>query len=698
MAMPPKIMVTGDWGWEQYVLIETLRNKPASLRDTWVEATNFEIAMVRGGAGQLVECLGEEVASLVGEAHERLDRGEAEPPEGAPESIYLLTKQDRRKRKEGEADSKPVPDPDACLDEDWTGVPAEDRGRDQVWKIGLAIPAGEKCRGCVPVPLTEFAGDDTPVAVLDFRQGWLRENQEWLPTLLAGRRFLVRTHDPVAGPPEFPDLWQRVRGAKTGGRGVWFCPSQDLAQGSLRMPGAWQTQRHRILEYLCDDPTLWDEKEGWHDAVVVQIENDGALVLGPGNEPPGREGTLLVFPGDQPGSFAQRVAGDVLGAGIIMAATLCHVLGGELTHSELVWWTQRALVCVRRLLRRGYRQEDIKRGVLFPRSSLAKPEIAEADLPIPYEPPAPTLDSAIGLLKATDREYSESVVYTLGRFEICNQEFAEELLVTRHRIAKHVSSGEGVLSFAVFGGPGSGKSTLVSQLQESIGGALKGLTFNVSQFTSPDHLRDKLLEVQSWSLQGKIPFVQWDEFDCLWDGRQGGWVSRFLMPMQDAAFWDGHSQRSLGKCVFAFIGGTWPSDTEFRRWTERLANVPYKVRDFHSRLERVLSVPPVDPQGTSGRDCYLLNRAVAIRRELARTGVKQLHHGVMMLLLTARLRHGMRSLQTIIRSSALDRTTTFEPRHLPPLNVLEQHLRDAEAALTMVARDTEPSVAFRQGK
>jgi hypothetical protein len=247
-----------------------------------------------------------------------------------------------------------------------------------------------------------------------------------------------------------------------------------------------------------------------------------------------------------------------------------------------------------------------------------------------------------------------------------------------------------VLSFALFGGPGSGKSFLINQIQNSIGGKLKELSFNVSQFTSADHLRDKLLEVQSTYLQGDIPFVQWDEFDCLWDERQGGWLSRFLMPMQDAAFWDGNVRRELGQCVFAFIGGTWADAEAFREWVRDPKNVPYKAPDFHSRLNRVLDVPPVDAVGEQDQGPHLLNRALAVRRNLK---VERLDYGVMTMLLTAELRHGMRSLETIITSSSLSRTKIFLPRHLPPDSVLEHHLvnvSDAKKTVEYLNKQREP--------
>jgi hypothetical protein len=296
--MAGKILVTGDCGYEQYVFIEELPDKQASLHETWMSAKDFKVVDAFGGAGQLFACLGAEHAELASTLHQT--------GSDAPESIYLLTKQHKRKLESQKKDDKKLDeDPDRELDEN----PEADGDKatlDQakVWKIGLAIVAGEKPYCCGPVA-PEVLSKDTPIAVLDFHQGWLEHNQELFPNVLAERFFLVRTHDPIAGAssgdPAEKGIWARVRELPNHGPGIWFCPIQDMAGGSLRVPGAWQTQRDCVVNYLRDDPTMWNTDDGWRDAVVVQIANDGALVLGPGQHE-----TLLVFPGDQPGRFRDR--------------------------------------------------------------------------------------------------------------------------------------------------------------------------------------------------------------------------------------------------------------------------------------------------------------------------------------------------------------------------------------------------------
>ncbi len=76
------------------------------------------------------------------------------------------------------------------------------------------------------------------------------------------------------------------------------------------------------------------------------------------------------------------------------------------------------------------------------------------------------------------------------------------------------------------------------------------------------------------------------------------------------------------------------------------------------------------------RGCPRLNRALALRPSLRR--LEYIDRSVAEFLLTARLRHGMRSLQAIIEASSLRRTSRFSCRHLPPRAVLQIHVVEPE--------------------
>lgn len=149
--------------------------------------------------------------------------------------------------------------------------------------------------------------------------------------------------------------------------------------------------------------------------------------------------------------------------------------------------------------------------------------------------------------------------FSLGSLNISSPDYARTLLRLASRPETHVRQGTGILSFTIFGGPGSGKSFVAEQLTSVVdptGRTLEQLELNISHLGDPVRLLNALQQVQTISLRGKIPFVLWDEFDTSLQGNQAGWLPYFLMPMQDTKFLDGVTEQNLGKSIFVFIGGT----------------------------------------------------------------------------------------------------------------------------------------------
>ena len=449
-----------------------------------------------------------------------------------------------------------------------------------------------------------------------------------------------------------------------------------MADGALRVAGNWDTVRSNIVGHLKGDDSLWDEaSQTWLEHIVIQIDYDGALVISPGLK--GSEETIIAFPGDQPGSFSKQGEGTVIGGGIVLAASLAELLTqDQFTHDDLETKTGEGLTRARELVRQGYEEDpDPERDTMYPQATL-DPSAAQ-ERPTRYAPPDDSLPTALEIITVGDDVLRRKIVYSVGKLLTCDPVFAEELIRLEERVKSHAqASGDGVLSLAVFGGPGSGKSFAVGEVQQSIGGDLTEMAFNVSQFDSPQRLVNALTQVQAVSLRGQVPFVQWDEFDCVHEGNRGGWLSKFLMPMQDAEFWDGSIKRALGKCVFVFVGGTWGCKEELEDWMQG-AGRDLKGRDFQSRLDRILEVPPVDiaAEGeASVRGCPMLNRAIVIRLALRDKKLGSINRNVAEFLLTAPLEHGTRSLKTIIDASDLSRTQRFCAYHLPPREVLEVHV------------------------
>ena len=97
--------------------------------------------------------------------------------------------------------------------------------------------------------------------------------------------------------------------------------------------------------------------------------------------------------------------------------------------------------------------------------------------------------------------------------------------------------------------------------------------------------------------------------------RAAGYLD-FLMPMQDAKFFDGTRVGELGKCVFAFMGGIFHDDEQFLKWTRGLGK-QLKGPDFHSRLQSQSTAAQCDTQTVlysfTSSDTAKLTRAILIR-------------------------------------------------------------------------------------
>ncbi len=651
-----EIMVTGDCGISRYVYIESLPDKQANLREAWVDAKDFVPVEVPDGAADVARCLGCEWLSTQTD----------DSDEPRLESIYMLT---NPSEVDGNGnDTKP-------------------------WKVARAIVAGQRQVTFEAVSPDQIP-DGVPLVVVDFHLGWVNSNHEYLAALLAGRPWLIRTHDPAsmvgAGTQVGEDFWQRLR-RNIDAPGVWFSPWQDIADGGLRAAGSWKTVRDTILHYLRREGGrgLCDEDGNWAHHVVVQVRYDGALVL----SPPDRQ-TVLRFPSDQPGSFTSRQTGTVVGGGICIAASLAEALCGDLTHQALVDRAKVGLARARALVTQGYADPPVNPNRdhsaptdwhPFPDRVLGEP--LHVDLPIIREPVEGSIERALQVLTTDARTFERMMSYRMGKLYTCEPAFAEQLIRLTERIQSHLTSDErDVMSLAILGGPGSGKSFAARQLLEAVGGDLEAKEFNVSQFTSEQLLVDAFRQVQQISLQGHVPFVLWDEFDSVNNGQVGGWLSRFLMPMEDGEFWDGGERARLGKCVFVFVGSTWSTREEFDQWIDLTAQADdadaptgrvapgLKGPDFQSRLDRIIQVPDVDIPARSPDSCPLLTRALMIRLAMADADIRQIDRDVAEFLLTTTLRHGVRSLRAIIDASQLGRTDRFCAFHLPPAEMMQVHV------------------------
>ncbi|NTV92691.1 MAG: ATPase [Chlorobiaceae bacterium] len=546
------------------------------------------------------------------------------------------------------------------------------------------------------------------IVIDDSNQGFRDHHDRWPQAIKNAKSgddapwIIVKMAPPVAK----GELWDHL---------VSTCPDKlvavltidDLRQSEMQVSAriSWELTAQELAWELVHNHDI----NGLTNAAycIVSFGPAGALLL-PGHQTKGENPKILFDPVFMEGEWSAG-KGMLIGKTSTLIAGIVREILLDSKNTDIAKGMQSGISAMRHLIQIGY---DSGTGpsprLCFPAEKiLAKLMSEESPLAV-AELPTVEKGSAVwtilrdkyhdGLEPISQRIVLEGTKKTLtdvptGRFGYLvtvDRREIESLRSVASLIKEYCNRGEErPVSIAVFGPPGAGKSFAVKQIAkvadpESI--AEKTLTFNLSQFNSPDELNDAFHQIRDIGLSGKIPLVFWDEFDTKLDGNPLGWLRFFLAPMQDGEFQQGQLSHPIGKAIFVFAGGTSPSIDEFMK-QKNLKEA--KGPDFLSRLKGFLNVLGPNRQEVAGNDdpYFIVRRALLLRSLFERLTpqlidekkIIRIDTGILRALLHIKeYKHGARSMESIIAMSRLGRATHFNRSNLPPEEQLVLHVDPKE--------------------
>lgn len=496
---------------------------------------------------------------------------------------------------------------------------------------------------------------------------------------------------------------------------------------------SWERSVEDLTWELLHNPRLNTLSRAAH--VVVSFGPSGVYLMSDADDAPPdphviRKACRLFFdPSVVEGEWEQRHTGKMLAKTTVLVAAIAQEVMRAPARPDVPEAIFDGLAGMRTLYRVGYKrtEHDGRLRLGFPLDAVvqtlkapSRAGLHAVDVPIPKRNPhsgigtgespfttwtvlgAARIGRVSQLAEQIVRRGAQSAIeeVPLGRFGklvTCDRQEIENLRSIRTLIEEYCNRTTDTLplNIAVFGPPGAGKSFGVEQVAKSLGGDIKEHSFDLSQFSSADALVEALHQVRDWTIGGKIPLVFWDEFDAKLAGQSLGWLRYFLSPMQNGTFQDGQLTHPIGRAIFVFVGGRSHRREAFVRDLQGTESVDAKKPDFVSRLRGYVDVlgpnraRDQDDNAIPGDD-YMVRRALLLRSMLHRhqphifrkedgDEVLEIDDGVLRAFLgTPEYKHGARSMEAIIKMSALTDKARFEQSCLPSEQQLNLHVDGPE--------------------
>jgi hypothetical protein len=318
---------------------------------------------------------------------------------------------------------------------------------------------------------------------------------------------------------------------------------------------------------------------------------------------------------------------------------------------------------------------------------------------------------AINIVKKGTSEIKEIPKGCFGKLTTVDRAEIESFRSIMKIMEEYISSDKIArpLSIAAFGYPGSGKSFGVTEVARSIDQEkVFKIDFNVSQFTSIKDLTSAFYRIRDISLEGKIPLVFFDEFDCKYGDQTLGWLKYFLVPMQDGKFLDNGNLHPIGKSIFVFAGGVYKTYSDFcakmgiklssqakfseKETSTNEGNIPEKCPDFVSRLRGYVNI--LGPNEIDDEDeVYIIRRAIQLRSLIeekipyiiktsnnningkSKVAEVNIDEDILRALIKIpRYIHGVRSMEAIIDMSMFKGEDSWQKSSLPSKDQLQLHV------------------------